>query len=107
MKTMVTVTVEAYIMEEARKRGINISEAAEAGITLACDLPPVIKKTPDDKISQVIALLDLKAQQDLVATIERNAIFAKGQARLIAMKTGILLKKEEVLALVGRIRGGV
>jgi len=54
-KCAVTVTIEVSTIEEARRKGINISEAAEAGILNRIGMKREPQRTYEDKIIAELA----------------------------------------------------
>jgi post-segregation antitoxin (ccd killing protein) len=106
MKTLVSVTIDTVIMEEARRKRINISEACEMGIAKQLNMAVPgrpAKQTIEDKAADALeAIPELKAM--FLDALDKDIIFAKGWRTRIMNGTGLELTNAQVMGLYHRLK---
>ena len=108
VKTNKTFSIEIEIYEEARRKGINLSEAAEMGIAQAVQMaiPDKIKKqTPIEKAQDAFEERP-EFKSRFITALKEDTSFAKGWKNIILNETGIKLSQEETIQLFLKFKGG-
>lgn len=98
MKSTTSVMIDADVLTEARRTGINISQAAESGIVRACKFAPRIDL-------DVIGALERLGRQDRElcerVVMDRPAM-AKGWARRLRRESGKNITPSMLIAFYRR-----
>jgi len=93
-KSNITVSVETEIVEESRKKGINISEAAEAGIANAVGMGGVMESRDraerEDKFREVFDSLTKQEKVGIINALnpDNGNKYVEGWIKIIKLKTG-------------------
>jgi len=101
-KALISVTVEISVLEEAHKRNINISQAAEEGIKAACGgkIEGIIHRL--SKLERVESKLDEDKRLLFIGRMKIEQVnFCK---TIIFKSTGIKLNDEEILELYNKLK---
>ena len=94
-------TVDVKIYEAARRRGINMSDAAEQGMRSALDMRDVEKKAEgmSDAFKRAWELLSDEDRRQCVSAMQRNPNYAHGQKKKIKNLTGVDVSEDELKKL--------
>jgi len=104
-KSAVTVTIETDIIEEARRKAINISEAAEAGIAqFSGQSRKVIHKVT--KVDDLIANGEPAFKQKIKNVMENPKLGAGKAVQITKRMTGTRLSLSEMKEFYNKIKGG-
>jgi len=101
-KTTIAVTIETEVVEHARERGINISEAAEQGIRSALNEGPAEK---EDRIQNVLNSLTEAQRKTILDVYERKGTLPIGWIRVIKESTGIRITTHDLEIMVEKLKG--
>lgn len=109
VKTTKTFSIEIEIYEEAKRRGINLSQAAEMGIAQACNsaLRDQGEKpeTAVERAARALGAEDKKEfKESFLSALDEQIFYAKGWKNKIRNITGIKLTQEETIELYNILR---
>jgi hypothetical protein len=104
-KTNLSVTIDVEIYEEARRKGINISSAAEAGIAAASgqSIKIVHKRT---KVDDLTDSTDENFKEMIKNVVERPGSGVGSAVKIIKRIQGIALSLKEAEEFYERIKEG-
>jgi len=104
-KCAVTVTIEVNTIEEARRKGINISEAAEAGILNRIGLKREPQRTYEDEIAELAAKLPTELKNRFMRVYPNRPNNYSPWITLFFKETGEKVKPAKIDALYKHLEG--
>jgi len=106
-KSTISAVIESELLEEARKKNINISQAAESGIAsvLLMGDSNDFKRKPN-KIERVLENLSSPAREDIIIRFKRDGFkHIKDLKKRILESTGIKLNDEDFHQIINILIG--
>lgn len=104
-KSNITVCVETHIIEEARRKGINISEACEGGLLTRIGLKREPQRTAGDEIADLAAKLPEALKHRFMEWFPKSPSNYKPWQTLFFKETSEKVKPAQIDALYKYLEG--